>query len=139
MDAIAGAPSLPKGVVNSVNENGIEVGQALVASPDVDVISFTGSSRTGAAIMAAAAPTLKRVGLELGGKAPAVIFDDADLDAAVKALTYGSLNMAGQICVAAARFLVHAPVAAAFEDKITAAFRASAPAPATTPPARWDR
>jgi acyl-CoA reductase-like NAD-dependent aldehyde dehydrogenase len=133
MDCIAGAPSLPKGVVNSVNENGIEVGQALVASPHVDVISFTGSSRTGAAIMAAAAPTLKRVGLELGGKAPAVIFDDADLDAAVHALTHGSLNMAGQICVAAARFLVHAPVAAAFEARITHAFRAIRTGPGNDP------
>lgn len=123
MAAIASAPSLPKGVINSVNEDGIAVGQAMVASPDIDVISFTGSSRTGAAIMAAAAPTLKRVGLELGGKAPAVIFDDADLDHAVHELTHGSLAMAGQICVAAARFLVHAPVAAAFEEKITHAFR----------------
>ena len=133
MECIAGAPSLPKGVVNSVNENGIEVGQALVSSPHVDVISFTGSSRTGAAIMAAAAPTLKRVGLELGGKAPAVIFDDADLDTAVHALTHGSLNMAGQICVAAARFLVHAPVAAAFEERVTAAFRAVRTGPGSDP------
>src|SRR3989337_610999 len=53
--AIADAPSLPAGIVNSVNENGIEVGQAIVASPDVDVISFTGSSKTGSAIMAGAA------------------------------------------------------------------------------------
>jgi betaine-aldehyde dehydrogenase len=123
MAAITAAPSLPKGVINSVNEDGIAVGQAMVASPDIDVISFTGSSRTGAAIMAAAAPTLKRVGLELGGKAPALIFDDADLDHAVHELTHGALAMAGQICVAAARFLVHAPIAAAFEEKITHAFR----------------
>ncbi len=123
MKCIADAPSLPPGVVNSVNENGIEVGQAMVASEDVDVISFTGSSRTGQAIMAAAAPTLKKVGLELGGKAPAVIFDDADLDRAVKELTHGALSMAGQICVAAARFLVHAPVAKDFEDRIVHAFR----------------
>ncbi|HCK07523.1 MAG TPA: aldehyde dehydrogenase, partial [Rhodobacter sp.] len=77
MACIAAAPSLPKGVVNSVNEDGIEVGRAMVASPLVDVISFTGSSRTGQAIMAGAAGTLKRVGLELGGKAPALIFEDA--------------------------------------------------------------
>ena len=123
MECLAGAPSLPAGVVNSVNENGIEVGQAMVASPDIDVISFTGSSRTGQAIMAAAAPTLKRVGLELGGKAPAVIFEDADLDLAVRELTHGALAMAGQICVAAARFLVHAPVARDFEARIAEAFR----------------
>lgn len=124
MEAITSAPSLPAGVVNSVNENGIEVGQAMTASPDIDVISFTGSSRTGAAIMAAAAPTLKRVGLELGGKAPAVIFDDADLDLAVRELTHGSLAMAGQICVAAARFLVHDSIAKDFEERIIAAFKA---------------
>jgi betaine-aldehyde dehydrogenase len=133
MDCIAGAPSLPKGVVNSVNENGIEVGKALVASETVDVISFTGSSRTGQAIMAAAAPTLKRVGLELGGKAPAVIFDDADLDLAVKELTHGALAMAGQICVAAARFLVHAAVAQEFEEKIVHAFRAVRTGPGDDP------
>lgn len=133
MAAITAAPSLPAGVINSVNEDGIAVGQAMVASPDIDVISFTGSSRTGAAIMAAAAPSLKRVGLELGGKAPAVIFDDADLDHAVHELTHGSLAMAGQICVAAARFLVHAPIAAAFEEKITYAFRAVRTGPGHDP------
>ncbi len=133
MAAITSAPSLPAGVVNSVNENGIEVGQAITASRDIDVISFTGSSRTGQAIMAAAAPTLKRVGLELGGKAPAVIFDDADLDLAVRELTHGALAMAGQICVAAARFLVHAPVAAAFEEKVIAAFQAVRTGPGADP------
>ncbi|MBT8455236.1 MAG: aldehyde dehydrogenase family protein [Rhodobacteraceae bacterium] len=133
MEAITSAPSLPKGVVNSVNENGIEVGQAMTVSPDIDVISFTGSSRTGAAIMAAAAPTLKRVGLELGGKAPAIIFDDADLDLAVKELTHGSLAMAGQICVAAARFLVHDKIAAEFEARITNAFQQVRTGPGSDP------
>jgi len=133
MEAITSAPSLPAGVVNSVNENGIEVGQAMTASRDIDVISFTGSSRTGAAIMAAAAPTLKRVGLELGGKAPAVIFDDADLDLAVKELTHGALAMAGQICVAAARFLVHDSVATDFEARIIAAFKAVRTGPGNDP------
>lgn len=133
MEAITSAPSLPKGVVNSVNEAGIEVGQAMTASRDIDVISFTGSSRTGQAIMAAAAPTLKRVGLELGGKAPAVIFDDADLDLAAKELTHGALAMAGQICVAAARFLVHEAVAEEFEARVTAAFRKVRTGPGADP------
>lgn len=124
MECLAKCPSLPAGVVNSVNENGSEVGQAMVASPDIDVISFTGSSRTGKLIMAGAAPTLKRVSLELGGKAPSVIFADADLDLAVKELTHSALAMAGQICVAATRFLVHDSVQKAFEAKITAAFKA---------------
>ncbi len=123
MECLASCPSLPPGVVNSVNEDGVAVGQAMVASPDIDVISFTGSSATGKKIMAAAAPTLKRVGLELGGKAPAVIFEDADVDLAVKELTHGSLVMAGQICVAAARLLVHERIAKSFEKRIAAAFR----------------
>jgi betaine-aldehyde dehydrogenase len=124
MECITCAPSLPSGVVNSVNENGIEVGHAIVASPLVDVIFFTGSSRTGQAVMAGASATLKRVGLELGGKAPAVIFEDADIDKAVAELTYGSLNMAGQICVVAARFLVHANIAKTFEERMVAAYSA---------------
>ncbi|MFD1910941.1 aldehyde dehydrogenase family protein [Halodurantibacterium flavum] len=124
MECLADCPSLPAGVVNSVNENGIEVGQALVTSPHVDTISFTGSSQTGRHIMAAAAPTLKRVGLELGGKAPAVIFGDADIDRAVRELTRGSLMMAGQICVAATRLLVHRSVEAEFTRRMVEAFRA---------------
>jgi len=117
-------PDLPAGVINSVNENGSEVGEAFARSPDVDVISFTGSSRTGAKIMAAAAPTLKRLSLELGGKAPAVVFPDADLDTAVRELTRGSLVIAGQMCIAAARFLVHDAVYDAFRDRMAAAYAA---------------
>lgn len=133
MQCLAVCPSLPAGVVNSINESGTEVGEAMVASPDIDVISFTGSSRTGRAIMAGAAPTLKRVGLELGGKAPAVIFDDADLDKTARELTNGALNMAGQICVAAARFLVHRPVAKDFEERMRATFSAVKVGPGNDP------
>ncbi len=124
MRCLADCPSLPKGVVNSVNEQGSEVGEALVASNDIDVISFTGSSATGKRIMAGAAPTLKRLSLELGGKAPATVFADADLDQAVRELTGGSLVMAGQICVAAARFLVEKSIEKDFTDRIKAAFSA---------------
>lgn len=124
MRCLADCPSLPKGVVNSVNEQGSQVGEALVASRDIDVISFTGSSATGKRIMAGAAPTLKRLSLELGGKAPATVFADADLDQAVRELTGGSLVMAGQICVAAARFLVEKSIEKDFTDRIRAAFAA---------------
>lgn len=124
MECLADCPSLAAGIVNSINENGTAVGEALVASPDVDVISFTGSSRTGKLIMAGAAPTLKHLSLELGGKAPAVVFDDADLDLAVSELSRGALVMAGQICVAAARFLVHEAVLPTFRDRIAEAFSA---------------
>jgi acyl-CoA reductase-like NAD-dependent aldehyde dehydrogenase len=133
MECLADCPSLPAGVVNSVNENGAEVGRAMVASPDIDVISFTGSSHTGKLIMAAAAPTLKRVNLELGGKAPAVIFPDADLDLAVRELTHGSLVMAGQICVAAARFIVHASIREAFESRMIAAYKSVRTGPGAHP------
>ncbi len=133
MRCIHECPSLPQGVVNSVNENGIAVGEALVASDDVDVISFTGSSATGKRIMAGAAPTLKRLSLELGGKAPAVVFDDADLDQAVRELTGSSLMMAGQICVAAARFLVARPLEKEFTARIKAAFEAVRTGPGADP------
>jgi len=123
IECIASVPSLPAGVINSINENGIEVGHAMVCSEDIDVISFTGSSRTGQAIMAGASSTLKRVGLELGGKAPAVIFPDIDLDKVATELTYGSLSMAGQICVAASRFIVHERVAQEFEARMVRAYR----------------
>ena len=133
LSCLDACPSLPKGVVNSVNENGVAVGQAMVASPDVDVISFTGSSATGKKIMAAAAQSLKRVGLELGGKAPAVVFADADLDQAVRELTHGALTMAGQICVAAARFLVHESILDSFQARIKAAFEAVRVGPGADP------
>lgn len=133
MQCLHECPSLPKGVVNSVNEQGSEVGEALVASNDIDVISFTGSSATGKLIMAGAAPTLKRLSLELGGKAPATVFADADLDQAVRELTGGSLVMAGQICVAAARFLVEKSIEKEFTDRIKAAFEAVRVGPGNDP------
>lgn len=133
MQCLNECPSLPKGVVNSINENGTEVGEALVASPDVDVISFTGSSATGKRIMSGAAPTLKRLSLELGGKAPAIVFEDTDLDHTVRELTAGSLVMAGQICVAATRFLVHRSIENDFTARIKAAFCAIRTGPGTDP------
>lgn len=136
MQCLADCPSLPVGVVNSVNENGIEVGQTMVASPNIDVISFTGSSATGRKIMQGAAGTLKRVGLELGGKAPSVLFEDADLDLAVAQLTHGSLAIAGQMCAAAARFLVHESIAAEFATRMTAALKAVRVGPGADPSSR---
>lgn len=133
MDCLADCPSLPRGVVNSVNEHGAEVGQAMVASRDVDVISFTGSSATGRRIMAGAAPTLKRVGLELGGKAPAVVFADADLDRSVAELTRAAVMMAGQICVAATRFIVHDSIIDDFAARAVAAFGAVRTGPGADP------
>ena len=107
IECLDGIEEIPSGVINSVNENGAEVGKALVKSADVDVISFTGSSATGKAIMQAAAGTLKRLSLELGGKAPAMVFPDADMDKTIDRITKGATIISGQMCVAIARVLVH--------------------------------
>lgn len=124
LECLVECPALPRGVIHSVNEAGTEVGEALVRSDKVDVVSFTGSSATGRRIMAGAAPTLKRVGLELGGKAPAIVFDDADLDRAIPELARAATMMAGQICVAVTRFLVHDAILAAFTERMLGALRA---------------
>lgn len=98
---------LPAGVVNSVNEHETEVGEALSSHFDVDVVSFTGSSRTGKLIMANAAKTVKHVSLELGGKAPAIVFDDADIDTTIAEIKRASITLNGQMCTTISRVLVH--------------------------------
>lgn len=112
------AAGLPPGVVNSVNDGGTVVSERLVAHPDIDVVSFTGSSAVGKRIMAAAAPSLKRVSLELGGKTPSIIFNDADLDLAAMELSRASLVNSGQQCVAASRYLVQRGCLDAFTAKM---------------------
>lgn len=98
---------LPPGVVNLVLETGHEVAQALVTSPEVDVISFTGSNATGARIMADAAPTMKKLSLELGGKSCCLVFEDADIAAVAPKLATAATIISGQQCTAARRVLVH--------------------------------
>jgi acyl-CoA reductase-like NAD-dependent aldehyde dehydrogenase len=99
---------LPKGVVNLLSEDGHEVAQHLVTSPDVDVISFTGSNATGQRIMAAAAPTMKKLSLELGGKSACLVFEDADVTDIAPKLAAAATIIAGQQCTAARRVIVHA-------------------------------
>jgi betaine-aldehyde dehydrogenase len=99
---------LPKGVVNLLSEDGHEVAQHLVTSPDVDVISFTGSNATGQRIMAAAAPTMKKLSLELGGKSACLVFEDADVADIAPKLAAAATIIAGQQCTAARRVIVHA-------------------------------
>ncbi|MCA0921460.1 aldehyde dehydrogenase family protein [Pseudooceanicola nanhaiensis] len=99
------AAGFPKGVFNLVNGDGVGVGSVLSSHPDVDMVSFTGSTRAGIAISKAAADTLKRVHLELGGKGANVIFADAD-DAAVKRGVLHMMNNSGQSCNAPSRMLV---------------------------------
>lgn len=109
---------LPDGAANLVLGRGADVGVPLTKDPRVDLVSFTGGLETGRAIMAAAAPTVKRVALELGGKNPNVIFADADLDAAIdNALTAVFLD-SGQVCSAGARLIVESSVHDQVVDEI---------------------
>ena len=104
--ALTKEAGFPDGVFNVVAGFGQEAGAALVEHPDVAKITFTGSDRTGAAIYAAAAKTIKRVSLELGGKSPNIIFDDANLDAACAGAVSGIFAATGQTCIAGSRLLV---------------------------------
>jgi aldehyde dehydrogenase (NAD+) len=102
------AAQVPAGVFNLVNGLGSTVGAALAAHPHVDMVSITGSTRAGVEVARAAAPTVKRVAQELGGKSPNVILEDADLEAAVKAGVKHAMGNSGQSCNAASRMLVPA-------------------------------
>jgi phenylacetaldehyde dehydrogenase len=101
---------IPPGVVNIVTGYGDPAGKALVEHPDVDKVTFTGSTATGKWIVQAAAATLKRVTLELGGKSPNFIFADADLERAIPGAAMSIFANAGQICVAGSRLYVHKKV-----------------------------
>ncbi len=104
------AEFLPPGVLNVVCGHGDPAGQALVEHPDVDMVSLTGSVDTGKRIAASAAATLKRVHLELGGKAPVIVFDDVDLESALETIAGTGYYNAGQDCTAATRVLASAKV-----------------------------
>lgn len=104
---IMDAAGVPKGVFNVVNGTGAEVGAALASHPDVDMISFTGSTRAGIAVARAAAQTVKRVHQELGGKAPNLVLEGADLPTLLPAMVAGVLVNTGQSCIAPTRLLVH--------------------------------
>lgn len=108
---MAEASDLPRGVINLFFESGPEGSAYLVDSPEVPVISFTGSTRTGRAIAAAAARNLKRLSLELGGKTPMILFDDADVDAALPVLEKAVTTFAGQFCMTGSRLLVQRTIA----------------------------
>ena len=113
-------PGLPDGVVNLVHGPGRPTGEALVAHPSVDKISFTGSTTTGRRIMEIAARSLKRISLECGGKAPAIVFADADREKALDALSYGAFLYTGQSCTAATRILVEQPIYDEFVEALAA-------------------
>src|SRR6202162_266911 len=108
---------LPAGVVNIVTGDG-STGEALVRHPDVDKIAFTGSTEVGRAIRSATAATHKRLSLELGGKSPFIIFDDADLDSAVEGLVDGIWFNQGQVCCAGSRLLMQESISETLIGKI---------------------
>lgn len=133
MDCFKAVAALPKGVVNAVNEYGTEVGVLLSSHPEIDVISFTGSSRTGKQVMANAAATVKHVSLELGGKAPALVFADADIDKALAEIKRGVLTLNGQMCTSISRVLVQNSIYDRVRDRLVAAFQDTTVGVATAP------
>lgn len=120
----ATAAGIPDGVINIVTGAGRDAGEHLVGHPDVAMTSFTGSTAVGKRVAEIATSTVKRLHLELGGKAPFVVFDDADLDAAVNGAVAGSLINSGQDCTAATRAYVQRPLYEEFVSR-TAALMAS--------------
>ena len=118
------AAGCPKGVFNLVMGRGSEIGAALVGHPDVAAISFTGSERVGRGIAAGCAAGMKKVQLEMGGKNPMVVLDDADLGLAVNACLNGAFFSTGQRCTASSRLIVQAGIHDAFVAALTAAMGA---------------
>ncbi|CEA09553.1 Gamma-aminobutyraldehyde dehydrogenase [Arthrobacter saudimassiliensis] len=114
----AAAAGIPDGVINIVTGTGPEAGEALVTHPDVVMTSFTGSTGVGRRVMALAARTAKRVHLELGGKAPFLVFDDADVEAAAHGAVAGAIINGGQDCTAATRAYIQAPLFDAFTARV---------------------
>jgi acyl-CoA reductase-like NAD-dependent aldehyde dehydrogenase len=131
-EVISETDGLPPGVVNILTA-GREGLAFLVESPDVPVISFTGSTRTGQAISAAGAARLKRFGLELGGKTPVVIFDDADLEAAVAKVAAALTVFAGQFCMTASRAIVQRGIADPFRAALAEHLKNVRVGPASDP------
>lgn len=115
---LATQAGLPGGVFNVVTGTGESVGSAIVSHPNVDMVSFTGSTRVGKAIAREAAGTVKRVALELGGKAANIVFADADFDAAIDGVLFGFMLNQGQECVAGARLLIEASIAPRFMEEL---------------------
>jgi betaine-aldehyde dehydrogenase len=120
---IAQEAGIPDGVLNIIAGPGRIIGQALVEHPDVAMISLTGDTATGRQIMAAGAHRVKRLHLELGGKAPAIVLDDANLEAAIRGIAVGSLVNSGQDCTAATRAYVHRSRYQDFLDGIAQVYR----------------
>lgn len=130
---LAHLAGIPPGVLNVVTGDPVAIGGALTASPVVRHLSFTGSTEVGRLLMAQCAPTIKKVALELGGNAPFIVFDDADVDAAVDGALIAKYRNTGQTCVCANRFLVQSGIYEAFADKLAARVAALKVGPGSEP------
>ncbi|CAN5898162.1 NADP-dependent succinate-semialdehyde dehydrogenase [soil metagenome] len=123
---LAHRAGLPAGVINVITadaDQSVIVGKVLCDSPVVRHLSFTGSTPVGRILMRQCAPTIKKLGLELGGHAPFIVFDDADLDAAVEGALQSKFRNAGQTCVCTNRFYAHVSIYDAFVEKLAAGAR----------------
>src|SRR6266511_3995947 len=125
---LAERAGLPKGVLNVITGSAAEIGGELTSNPIVRKLSFTGSTETGKLLMAQCADTVKKLSLELGGNAPFIVFDDADLDAAVDGAIMSKYRNTGQTCVCANRLLVQDTVYEAFANKLAKAVAKLTPA-----------
>src|SRR5208337_4101921 len=118
---LAERAGVPKGVLNVITGSAKEIGAELTSNPIVRKLSFTGSTEIGKVLMAQCAGTIKKLSLELGGNAPFIVFDDADLDAAVEGAIASKYRNTGQTCVCANRLLIQDSVYDAFAEKLAAA------------------
>ena len=130
---LAERAGVPKGVLNVLTGSAQEIGGELTSNPDVRKLSFTGSTETGKLLMAQCATTVKKISLELGGNAPFIVFDDADLDAAVEGAIASKYRNTGQTCVCANRIFVQDGVYDVFAAKLADAVRGLRPAPGLDP------
>jgi succinate-semialdehyde dehydrogenase / glutarate-semialdehyde dehydrogenase len=117
---LAQQAGFPPGVINIVTGNSRQIGAVLLQDPRIRKLTFTGSTATGKTLMRACADTMKRLSLELGGNAPFIVFDDADVDKAVEGAVAAKFRNAGQTCVCANRFIVHNEVYEEFAGKLAA-------------------
>ena len=120
---LAERAGIPAGVFSVITGVSREIGAEMTSNPIVRALTFTGSTEVGRVLMAQCAPTIKKVGLELGGNAPFIVFDDADLDAAVQGAMMSKYRNAGQTCVCANRILVQEGVYDAFAEKLAEAVK----------------
>jgi len=120
---LAARAGIPAGVFNVITGDAPTIGGVLTASPDVRMLTFTGSTEVGKLLMRQCADTVKKVSLELGGNAPFIVFDDADLDAAVEGALASKYRNTGQTCVCANRIMVQAGVYDAFAEKLAEAVK----------------